>query len=125
VTYFQNLRNIVDTLEADESTRNDPIKRSFVIQGKHLTGNVGIVRESGNALHTQAVHDEVLVIIEGGVRFQVGDEIKTVEEGDLVFIPEGMLHGPILEEGQQFSALSVFGPHFDPTKKNIHWDRDS
>lgn len=125
MTYFQNLQKIVDTLEADESTRGDPIKRSFVIQGKHLTGNVGVVRESGNALHTQAFHDEILVIIEGGVRFQVGDEIQTVEEGDLVFIPQGMHHGPILEEGQQFSALSVFGPHFDPAKDNIQWERDS
>ena len=125
MTYFQNLRKIVETLEADDSTRDDPIKRSFVIQGKYLTGNVGVVRESGNALHTQAVHDEILVIIEGGVRFQVGDEIKTVAEGDLVFIPQGTLHGPILEEGQQFAALSVFGPNFDPTKNNIQWDRDS
>jgi quercetin dioxygenase-like cupin family protein len=125
VTYFQNLREIVQSLEADESTRGDPIKRSFVIQGKHLTGNVGVVRESENALHTQPFHDEILVIIEGGVRFRVGDEVETVEEGDLVFIPRGMLHGPIIEEGQRFAALSVFGPHFDPAKTNIQWERDS
>lgn len=125
MNYFQNLRKIVETLEADASTRDDPIKRTFVIQGRHLTGNVGVVREFGNALHTQASHDEILVIIEGGVRFQVGDEIKVVEEGDLVFIPQGTLHGPILEEGQQFSALSVFGPRFDPAKSNIEWDRDT
>ena len=125
MTYFQNLQNIVETLEADESTRGDPIKRSFVIQGKHLTGNVGVVRDSGNALHTQADHDEILVIIEGGVQFRVGDEVKTVEAGDLVFIPQNTLHGPELKDGQQFSALSVFGPLFDPTKKNIQWERDS
>lgn len=125
MTYFQNLQQIVDTLETDESTRGEPIKRSFVVQGKHLTGNVGVVRESGNALHTQSNHDEILVIIEGGVRFRVGDELKVVEAGDLVFIPQGTLHGPELEDGQQFSALSVFGPRFDPTKKNILWERDS
>lgn len=96
-----------------------------MVQCKHLTGNVGAVRESGNALHTQPFHDEILVIIEGGVRFQVSVEIKTVEEGDLVFIRQGTLHGPILEEGQQFAALSVFGLQFDPTKNNILWDRNS
>lgn len=125
MTYFQNLRQIVESLEADETTKDDPIKRSFVIQGKHLTGNVGVVSESVNALHTQADHDEVLVIIEGGVRFRVGDEIQMVSDGDLVFIPQGTLHGPELEDGQKFSALSVFGPMFDPVKNNIQWDRDS
>lgn len=125
MTYFQNLRQIVETLEADETTRNDPIKRKFVIQGRHLTGNVGVISESDNALHTQAKHDEILVIIDGGVRFRVGDEVKTVHDGDLVFIPQGTLHGPELEDGQNFSALSVFGPLFDPTKGNIQWQRDS
>lgn len=125
MTYFQNLRQIVETLEADETTKNDPIKRTFVIQGQHLTGNVGVVSEPDNALHTQPKHDEVLVIIDGGVRFRVGDEVKIVRDGDLVFIPQGTLHGPELESGQTFSALSVFGPLFDPSKKDIQWERDS
>lgn len=124
MTYFHNLRNIVETLEADETTKDDPIKRTFVIQGRHLTGNVGVVREPGNALHTQSKHDEVLVIIDGGVRFRVGDEVRIVSDGDLVFIPQGTLHGPELEDGQAFSALSVFGPLFDPAKNNIQWERE-
>jgi quercetin dioxygenase-like cupin family protein len=90
-----------------------------VIQGEHLTGNLGVVRDSGNALHIQEFHDEILVIVAGGVRFQVGNEINTVKEGNLVFIPRGTLHGPILEEGERFSALSVFGPQFDLTRENI------
>ena len=53
MTYFQNLNQIVGSLEADASTKNDPIKRTFVIDGGHLTANVAIVRDSGNALHTQ------------------------------------------------------------------------
>ena len=125
MTYFQNLNQIVASLEADESTRNDPIKRTFVIDGGHLTANVAIVRDSGNALHTQRDHDEVLVIIEGNVDFKVGDEIKEVKEGDLVFIPKDTLHGPILSEGQSFAAPSVFAPHFDRSKNNIQWDRDA
>lgn len=125
MTYFHNLRQIVDTLEADVTTRNDPIKRTFIIQGQHLTGNVGMVTESGNALHVQAQHDEVLVIIDGDVRFRVGDEVRVVRGGDLVFIPQGTLHGPELEDGQAFSALSIFGPSFDPARNNIRWARDS
>ncbi|WP_196140382.1 cupin domain-containing protein [Aliikangiella sp. G2MR2-5] len=124
MTYFKNLSQIVEQLEADESTKNDPIKRAFVFDGKHITANIGIVRDSGNALHTQKYHDELLVIIEGNVEFRVGDEIKKVSQGDLVFIPKNTLHGPILEEGQSFAALSVFAPYFDRAKDNITWDKD-
>ncbi len=125
MTYFQNLDQIVESLETDEATKNDPIKRIFVVEGKHLTANVGIVRDSGNALHTQRYHDEVLVIIEGDVEFRVGDEVRKVSNGDLVFIPQDTLHGPMLKEGERFSALSVFAPYFDKSKDNIAWDRDS
>lgn len=123
--YFNNLDQIVESLDTDESTRNDPIKRVFVFDGEHVTANVGIVRDSENALHTQRQHDEILVIIEGDVDFRVGDEVKKVSRGDLVFIPQDTLHGPILEEGQRFAALSVFAPYFDRSRNNIVWDRDS
>lgn len=122
---FQNLREIVKTLEADPTTQNDPIKRTFVIDGEHLTANVAVVSGSENSLHTQASHDELLVIVEGDVAFRVGDEIKLVKPGDLVFIPQATIHGPVLDEGQSFAALSVFAPYFDRAKMNIEWDRDS
>ncbi|WP_428607597.1 cupin domain-containing protein [Sedimenticola sp.] len=71
-----------------------------------------MVHDRGNALHTQNHHDELLVIIEGNVDFKVGDEVKNVSKGDLVFIPQHTLHGPILEEGQSLAALSMFAPLF-------------
>lgn len=125
MSYFQNLDQLAASLEADESTKNDPIKRSFVFDGEHLTANVGVVSDSGNALHTQYNHDELLVIIHGDVKFKVGDETRQVTRGDLVFIPKATLHGPVLEDGQSFAALSVFAPHFDRTMDNIQWDRES
>lgn len=125
MTYFQNLEQIIESLETDETTKSEPIKRIFIVEGKHLTANVGIVRDSGNALHTQKYHDELLVIIEGDVDFRVGSEVKKVSRGDLVFIPQNTLHGPILGEGQSFAALSVFAPCFDKSRDNIVWDRDS
>ncbi|MBR9875588.1 MAG: cupin domain-containing protein [Vibrionaceae bacterium] len=122
---MSNLEQIVASLEADESTKCDPIKRAFVFDGEHLTANIGVVRDSGNALHIQKNHDELLVIIEGNVDFKVGEEIKNVNKGDLVFIPKATIHGPILKEGQSFAALSVFAPYFDRTKNNIEWNTDT
>lgn len=91
MTYFQNLDQIAESLEIDPSTSGDPIKRTFVIDGEHLTANVAIVPDTGNSLHTQKGHDEVLVIIDGGVEFRVGSEVKEVQRGDLVFIPRDTL----------------------------------
>lgn len=90
-----------------------------------MTANVGMVRESGNVLHTQKHHDEILMIIEGNVDFRVGGEVREVSKGVLVFIPLDTLYGPILEDGQSFAALSVLAPYFDRPKNNIVWERDS
>ncbi|WP_416383218.1 cupin domain-containing protein [Marinobacter sp. F4218] len=63
--------------------------------------------------------------MEGNVDFKVGNETKRVSPGDLVFIPRNTLHGPVLEPGQRFAALSVFAPYFDRSRNNLVWDRDS
>ena len=125
MSYFQNLDQIAKSLDVDPTTKDQPIKRTFVIDGSHLTANVAIVRSADNSLHTQEAHDEVLVIIDGDVDFRVGDEVRQVKRGDLVFIPRNTIHGPLMKDGQTFAALSVFGPHFDRSKTNITWDRDN
>jgi hypothetical protein len=40
VKYFKGLNQIVESLETDESTNNDPIKIAFVFDEKYLTANV-------------------------------------------------------------------------------------
>jgi hypothetical protein len=78
MTNFHSLRRIVDSLEINESTKHDPIKRTFVVDGQHLTANIGVLSDCGNALHTQPNHDELLVIIDGNVNFRVGGEVRIV-----------------------------------------------
>jgi quercetin dioxygenase-like cupin family protein len=124
MSHFQNLYDILRSLETDPSTANHPIKRMFLCDGEYLTANVAIIAESDNALHTQKEHDEVVVILEGNVDFRVGDETRQVRPGDLIFIPRDTIHGPIMAEGEKFSALSVFAPYFDRSKQNIEWERD-
>lgn len=122
--HFVNLYDGLRAMETDPSTAGDPIKRMFICDGQYLTANLAIIAESGNALHTQTAHDEIVIILEGEADFRVGDEVRRVGPGDLVFIPRNTLHGPMLSEGAKFSALSVFAPFFDRSKKNIEWDSD-
>jgi quercetin dioxygenase-like cupin family protein len=121
---FINLQDAVRTMETDPSTADQPIKRMFVADGEFVSANVSILREPGDALHTQAGHDELVVVIEGDVDFRVGEEVRRVGPGDLIFIPRNTVHGPVIEDGQRFAALSVFAPYFDRGQPNIAWERD-
>jgi len=121
---FLNLNDAVRSMSTDASTANQPIKRMFVADGDFLSANVSILEESGDALHTQNSHDEIVVVLEGEVDFRVGAETRRVGPGDLVFIPRHTIHGPIIRDGQRFAAPSVFAPFFDRSKPNIKWERD-
>jgi mannose-6-phosphate isomerase-like protein (cupin superfamily) len=64
--------------------------------------------------------------LNGEVDFRVGDTIRRVQPGDLIFVPRKTLHGPILADGDRLAALSVFAPRFDPGKPdNFVWERDT
>ncbi len=116
---FVNLHDAVRSMETDASTASQPIKRMFVADGDFMSANVSILEERGNALHTQPLHDEIVVVLEGDVDFRVGEESRRVSPGDLIFIPRNTVHGPIIREGQRFAALSVFALFFDRSKPNI------
>jgi quercetin dioxygenase-like cupin family protein len=121
---FINLNEAIESMATDPSTAAQPIKRMFVADGEFVSANVSILEEPGDALHTQASHEEIVVVLEGDVEFRVGDETRRVGPGDLIFIPPNTIHGPIIETGQRFAPLSVFAPFFDRGKPNINWERD-
>ena len=121
---FINLNDAIESMTTDPSTAAQPIKRMFIADGEFVSANVSILEEPGDALHTQASHDEIVVVLEGDIEFRVGDEKRRVGPGDLIFIPRNTVHGPIIEAGQRFAALSVFAPFFDRSKANIEWERE-
>jgi quercetin dioxygenase-like cupin family protein len=123
VSNFVNLNKALESMAADASTAAHPIKRMFIADGDFVSANLSILEESGDALHTQSSHDEIVVVLEGDVEFRVGAEKRRVGPGDFIFIPRNTVHGPIIEAGHRFAALSVFAPFFDRSKSNIAWER--
>lgn len=121
---FTDLTDVLRAMKTDPSTVRDPIKRMFSCDGQFITVNASIIEESGNALHTQPSHDEIVLILGGEADFRVGDETSHVSAGDMIFIPQNTLHGPIVPEGGRLEVLSIFAPFFDRSKKNITWDKD-
>ena len=121
---FTNLNDALRAMKTDPSTARDPIKRMFLCDGQFITANASIIEESGNALHRQPFHDEIVLILGGEADFRVGEETSHVSAGDMIFIPRNTLHGPIIPKGGRLEALSIFAPFFDRSKKNITWDKD-
>jgi len=121
MTHFINVREALQTLETDPSAADEPTRRKFIFDGKHLSANIATGVGSGRALHTQSAHDEVVVVLEGQAEFQVGHEIKVVSVGDVVFIPKNTLHGRVRILSKTWAALSIYAPYFDRARKNIEW----
>jgi mannose-6-phosphate isomerase-like protein (cupin superfamily) len=122
--YFHHLQDAVQGLGTDPATAADPIKRTFLFDGEDLSCNVNILEADTDVIHIQPTHDEVVIVLEGGCGFRVGEETRRVKPGDLMFIPWNTVHGPIVDRGR-VALLSLFAPFFDRTKKNIRWSRDA
>jgi len=122
--YFFRVDDAVRGLATDPATAEDPIKRTFLCDGEHVSCNVNVLEECEDVIHIQPDHDELVLVLKGECGFRVGDETRRVKTGDLMFIPRDTVHGPIVDSGR-VALLSVFGPFFDRTKKNIRWSRDA
>jgi len=122
--HFVRLKDALQSLEVDSATANDPIKRTFLCDGQHVSANVSILTDTGDAMHIQSSHDELVLILEGECGFRVGEETQRVAAGDLIFIPRDTIHGPIIDNGQ-IALLSIFAPFFDRSQKNIRWSREN
>ena len=46
----------------------------------------------GPPLHVHAAEDEAWYVLEGDLRFRLGDELRAAPEGSFVFVPRGVAH---------------------------------
>jgi quercetin dioxygenase-like cupin family protein len=61
--------------------------------GGRLTALVTIAAPGeGPPLHTHANEDECLVVLDGRMRFRLGDDVEDAPAGSLVFVPRGLVH---------------------------------
>ena len=69
----------------------------FQVRGEQTGGTLTafenlVASGEGPPLHTHANEDEAIYILDGEVRFKLGDEIQTGAAGSYVFIPRGTPH---------------------------------
>ena len=63
--HFFRLDDALRGLATDPATAADPIKRSFLCDGQHVSCNVNILEVSEDVIHIQPEHDELVLVLEG------------------------------------------------------------
>lgn len=102
---------------AEEELRNTPLGDrpvvwNYLAHGDYCSVNLVQGRDV-NMPHVHDEHDEVLYVLKGEGPFLLGDERVSVRPGDVLFVPAGTIHTPLMH----FEAmLSIYSPPFDPEK---------
>ena len=70
---------------------------TFKARGDQTNGAVTVFENvvppgEGPPLHTHAEEDESWYVIEGDLRFRLGDEVREAPQGSYVFVPRGTPH---------------------------------
>jgi quercetin dioxygenase-like cupin family protein len=69
----------------------------FKLRGEHSGGRLMVLETiippgEGPPLHTHAGEDEVLLVLEGAMRFRLGDAVEAGPTGSFVYVPRGTAH---------------------------------
>ena len=81
----ETVRNPVGGIVTFKTTGEASASRVTVFESLIAAGD-------GPPLHTHAREDEVLYVLEGDFRFQLGDEIHEAPVGSMMYVPPGTPH---------------------------------
>lgn len=83
-----------------EVLHSDKHSSSYVIWIKNLV-----------KLHKHEKHSEHVYVLRGKGTMRLGEEMREVKKGDLIFIPEGTPHSLIVK-GRTMKVISIQSPEF-------------
>lgn len=94
-------------LAPDQDFRVEELGRS-----EHTSHHVGAIR-TGEALHRHERHDQLVVLVRGNGTMRVGEEVRTVEQGSILFLPRGVAHAFTNGGVEPAIAYLVYAPPYD------------
>ena len=70
---------------------------TFITRGEQTNGalavlDIGVPPDVGPPLHRHTREDEWVYVLEGEMRWKLGDELRSTPAGSFVFIPRGLAH---------------------------------
>ncbi|MCH7479718.1 MAG: cupin domain-containing protein [SAR324 cluster bacterium] len=63
-------------------------------------------------VHAHAGADKLYYVLEGSGEFQVGEEKRTLSQGELLYVPEEVAHGVVNTGTERLVVLIVISPGF-------------
>ena len=63
-------------------------------------------------VHAHAGADKLYYVLEGSGDFQVGEEKRTLSQGELLYVPEEVAHGVVNTGTERLVVLIVISPGF-------------
>ena len=91
-------------------------RTEFLLTAEESQGRFSIIDETffpgmnSAPGHTHHFHSEVFFVISGSMEWTVGDEVDTLEPGDLVYIPPGIVHHTRVLGDEPVGALMIYEP---------------
>jgi mannose-6-phosphate isomerase-like protein (cupin superfamily) len=97
---------------------------NFKVRGDQTAGALTALENvippgEGPPLHVHANEDESWFVIEGDLRFKLGDEISSAPQGSFVFVPRGVPHN-FQNIGEQPARILVM---FNPSGMEAFFER--
>jgi quercetin dioxygenase-like cupin family protein len=87
---------------------------SLKVTGRQSSGLVtvleGVVRSGGPPLHVHEAEDEVVIVLEGQLEYQVGDERGELAAGGLLWFPRQVPHAVANFTGDPCRFITVVTP---------------
>ncbi|WP_395736260.1 cupin domain-containing protein [Prosthecobacter sp.] len=89
----------------------------LVTTGRSQTATMTLVSDAATSdeLNTHPESDQVVLILDGEVVAEIGEERRTLHENDCVTIPAGTKHRFVNEGKKTVFAFTVYGPPAYPT----------
>jgi mannose-6-phosphate isomerase-like protein (cupin superfamily) len=78
----------------------------------HSSHHIVAIRH-GETLHRHDRHDLLVVMVEGHGTLQLGDELRTVGEGSVLYVPRGTRHAFTNASDAPATAYAIYMPAFD------------
>jgi quercetin dioxygenase-like cupin family protein len=84
-----------------------------VFSGDNATLAWGMLQPGHETNPHSHPHEQLVYIVQGRVRFTVGDESAVVEAGDMLVVPSGVEHWAENLGSEEAIDLSIFSPRRD------------
>jgi quercetin dioxygenase-like cupin family protein len=102
----ENAIKFIETLAEETGVTNHP----FAI-GEHCS--IGVLAPNAPIpAHFHERHEETVMILRGKGEMRIGDEVRAVGAGDLIFLPKKTIHS-FKPSSDDCVAVSIISPKFD------------